>query len=166
VNLPLEFKCGLDRLFDGHVSSSACARVVGQPQKTAQYHTLALLFQVCTVAQHITSIDYDLQGAADFQSYAHDKLLAGLDQYIAALITAPPYSIAADQAQQISPWMAEGLVAHYAGDEVMPSDMQANIQSLSTATDYPTKLAGILLRSVWTDLPPPDNNVVLDLATR
>jgi hypothetical protein len=58
------------------------------------------------------------------------------------------------------------LVAHYAGDEVMPSDMQANIQSLSTATDYPTKLAGILLRSVWTDLPPPDNNVVLDLATR
>jgi len=57
-------------------------------------------------------------------------------------------------------------VAHYAGDEVMPSDMQVNIQSLSTATDYPTKLAGMLLESVWTDLPPPDNSVSLDLATR
>ncbi|HJX66600.1 MAG TPA: metallophosphoesterase [Polyangia bacterium] len=121
---------------------------------------------LAVTTQHITSIDYDLQGATDFQNYAHDKLLAGLDQYIAALITAPPYSIAADQAQQISPWMAEGLVAHYAGDELMPSDMRANIQSLYTATDYPTKLAGMLLQSVWTDLPPPDNNVALDLATR
>jgi len=116
--------------------------------------------------QHITSIDYDLQGAADFQSYAHDKLLAGLDQYIAALITAPPYSIAADQAQQISPWMAEGLVAHYAGDEVMPSDMQVNIQSLSTATDYPTKLCRHASGKCVDRLAPPDNSVSLDLATR
>jgi hypothetical protein len=116
--------------------------------------------------QHIAAIDYDLHGAADFQSYAHDKLLAGLDQYIASLIAAPPYSISADQAQQISPWMAEGLVAHYAGDEVMPADMQANIQTLRAAPGISTQLAATMLASVWTDLPPPDNNLTLDLATR
>ncbi|MGB8296315.1 MAG: metallophosphoesterase [Polyangia bacterium] len=116
--------------------------------------------------QHITSIDYDLQGAADFQTYAHDKLLAGLDQYIASLITAPPYSIDAAEAQQISPWMAEGLVAHYAGDEVMPADAQADIQSLSAAPGISIQLAATMLQSIWTDLPPPDNNLTLDLATR
>jgi 3',5'-cyclic AMP phosphodiesterase CpdA len=116
--------------------------------------------------QHITSIDYDLQGAADFPTYAHDKLLAGLDQYIASLITVPPYSISADQAQQISPWMAEGLVAHYAGDEVMSSDTQADIQTLRATGDIHTALAATMLQSIWTDLPPPDNNLTLDLATR
>jgi 3',5'-cyclic AMP phosphodiesterase CpdA len=131
------------------------------------YRIVDVAGDILTVTtQHITSIDYDLQGAADFPSYAHDKLLTGLDQYIAALITAPPYSIAADQAQQISPWMAEGLVAHYAGDEVMPSDMQVNIQSLRGSGDIHTQLAATMLESVWTDLPPPDNSVSLDLATR
>ena len=62
--------------------------------------------------------------------------------------------------------MAEGLVAHYAGDEVMPSDMQANIQSLRGSGDIHTQLAATMLESVWTDLPPPDNSVALDLATR
>jgi hypothetical protein len=32
--------------------------------------------------------------------------------------------------------------------------------------DVASKLAGGMLASVWTDLPPPDNNVTLDLATR
>jgi len=116
--------------------------------------------------QHITSIDYDLQGAADFPTYAHDKLLAGLDQYIASLITVPPYSISADQAQQISPWMAEGLLAHYVGDEFMSSDTQANIQTLRSTGDIHTALAATMLQSIWTDLPPPDNNLTLHLATR
>jgi len=116
--------------------------------------------------QHITSIAYDLQGAADFQQYSHDRLATGLDLFIAGLIAAPPYSIAADEAQQISPWLAEGLVAHYAGDEVMPSDAQANIQTLRAAPDLSTQLAASMLASVWTDLPPPDNDVTLNLATR
>jgi hypothetical protein len=116
--------------------------------------------------QHIAAIDYDLHGAADFKSYAHDKLLAGLDQYIASLIAAPPYSISADQAQQISPWMAEGLLAHYAGDEFMSSDTQVNIQTLRSTGDIHTALAATMLTSIWTDLPPPDNNLTLDLAAR
>lgn len=116
--------------------------------------------------QHITSIDYDLQGATSFQEYAHGRLLTGLDQLVASLITAPPYSIATDEAQQISPWLAQGLVAHYAGDEVMPADAQADVQTLMAYPDVASKLAGGMLASVWTDLPPPDNNVTLDLATR
>ena len=131
------------------------------------YRIVDVAGDTLTIAtQHITSIDYDLQGAADFQDYAHAKLLTGLDQFIAGLITAPPYSIAADEAQQISPWMAEGLVAHYAGDEVMPSDMQANIQTLRAVPDISTQLAASMLASIWTDLPPADNSVTLDLATR
>jgi len=116
--------------------------------------------------QHITSIDYDLQGADNFQDYAHDRLLTGLDQLVASLITAPPYAIATDEAQQISPWLAQGLVAHYAGDEVITADAQAEVQTIRAYPDVASQLAAGMLTSVWTDLPPPDNNVTLDLATR
>ena len=62
--------------------------------------------------------------------------------------------------------MAEELVAHYADDEVMPADMQANIPPLRAAPGISTQLAATMLASVWTDLPQPDDNLTLDLATR
>jgi hypothetical protein len=48
----------------------------------------------------------------------------------------------------------------------MSSDTQANIQTLRGTTDIHIQLAATMLTSIWTDLPPPDNNLSLDLATR
>ncbi len=50
--------------------------------------------------------------------------------------------------------------------EVMPADVPGEVQTLRAAPDLPTQLAATMLASIWTDLPPPDNNVSLDLATR
>jgi len=116
--------------------------------------------------QHITSIDYDLQGAADFQSYAHDKLLAGLDQYIAALITAPPYSIAATRPNRSRPGWPRGLVAHYAATRSCLPTCRSTYRAFPQPTDYPTKLAGHASGKCVDRLAPPDNSVSLDLATR
>lgn len=116
--------------------------------------------------QHITSIDYDLGGAPDFQTYAHDSLRLGLETLITTLIEAPPYSVAPTDASQLAPWLGDGLVAHYAGDEVMPVDAQAESQTLKSSSDGVKQLSGTMLQSIWTDLLPPDNTVTLDLAAR
>jgi len=116
--------------------------------------------------QHITSIDYDLGGAPDFQTYAHDSLRLGLETLITTLIEAPPYSVAPADAGQLAPWLGDGLVAHYAGDEVMPADALAEVQALKSSSNGVIQLSGTMLQSIWTDLPPPDNTVTLDLAAR
>jgi 3',5'-cyclic AMP phosphodiesterase CpdA len=172
---------GMGVVFTGHFHANDISRAAPSGSSKSIYDietgsavTYPCPYRVVDVAgdvlaiatRHITSIDYDLQGATDFQSYAHDKLLLGLDGLVAGLISAPPYSIAADESQQISPWLAEGLVAHYAGDEVMPAEAQANVQTLRATPDVAVQLAGTMLASVWTDLPPPDNDLTLDLATR
>ena len=82
------------------------------------------------------------------------------------MIEAPPYSVPADKAAQLSPWLGDGLLAHYAGDEVLPADADAESQLLLASPDAVEKLSGTMLRSIWTDLPPPDNDVTLDLAAR
>ena len=69
-------------------------------------------------------------------------------------------------ASQTAPWLGDGLVAHYAGDEVMPADVPQEVQTLQSSSGYVMKLSGTMLQSIWTDLPPSDNTVTLDLAGR
>ncbi len=116
--------------------------------------------------QHITSIAYDLGGAPDFQTYAHDSLRKGLESLITTLIEQPPYAVAPADAGQLAPWLGDGLVAHYAGDEVMPADALTEAQTLKSSSDGVMQLSGTMLQSIWTDLPPPDNTGTLDLAAR
>jgi 3',5'-cyclic AMP phosphodiesterase CpdA len=116
--------------------------------------------------KHVTSIDYDLKGEPDFQTYAHDSLRVGLGTLISTLVEAPPYSMSPDDSAQISPWLGDGLVAHYAGDEVLPADAAAEGQALLTSTGFVKQLAGAMLLSIYTDLQPADNTVTLDLAVR
>lgn len=121
---------------------------------------------LAVTSQHITSIDYDLGGKPDFQTLAHDSLRLGLETLITKLIEAPPYSVAPADAGELAPFLGDGLVAHYAGDEVMPADAAAKAQTLMASTDFVMSLSGTMLQSIYTDLPPPDNTVTLDLAAR
>jgi hypothetical protein len=131
------------------------------------YRVINLASDALTIStKHITSIDYDLKGAMDFQSYARDSLRVGLEELIANLVTQPPYSMPATDAAQLAPWLGDGLVAHYAGDEIMPSGALNESQALLSAKDFVHQLAGAMLQSIYTDLTPADNDVTLDLALR
>jgi hypothetical protein len=66
----------------------------------------------------------------------------------------------------LSPWLGDGLVAHYAGDEVMPADALAESQTLLSTGSFVEQLSGTMLQSIWTDLTPADNTITLDLAAR
>jgi len=116
--------------------------------------------------KHVTAIDYDLGGAPDFQSYAHKSLRVGLEALIPELIAQAKYAITDSEAAEVSPWLADGLVAHYAGDEVIPLDVPAEVQTWLASGIGVELLAGMMLQSIWTDLEPPDNSGILNLATR
>ena len=45
----------------------------------------------------------------------------------------------------------------------MPAEASAEVQSLAATTGFYEQLAGVMLQSIWTDLPPPDNEVTIDL---
>ena len=131
------------------------------------YRIVNLASDTLTITtKHVTTIDYDLRGATDFQSYAHDDLRVGLASLIASLIEAPPYSIATSEAATLSPWLGDGLVAHYAGDEFYTTAAQSEAQSLMSSAGLVEQLAGTMLQSIYTDLPPADNVVTIDLSTR
>jgi len=115
---------------------------------------------------HITAIDYDLGGKPDFQTLAHDSLRMGLETLITKLIEAPPYSVTPADAADLAPYLGDGLLAHYAGDEIMPALAAAKAQTLMSSTDFVMKLSGTMLQSIYSDLPPPDNALTLDLAAR
>jgi 3',5'-cyclic AMP phosphodiesterase CpdA len=116
--------------------------------------------------KHVTAIDYDLQGAPDFQTYAHDRLRVGLETLIPELMAQAQYTLTDAEAAEVSPWLGDGLVAHYAGDEVMPANVPGEVQTLMFSGNGVELLAGMMLQSIWTDLPPADNTLVLDLAAR
>jgi 3',5'-cyclic AMP phosphodiesterase CpdA len=116
--------------------------------------------------KHVTAIDYDLRGAPDFQTYAHDHLRVGLETLIPELILQSKYVLTDSDAVEISPPLADGLVAHYAGDEVMPAEVPATVQTFVASGSGVKLLSGLMLASIWTDLPPADNTVTLELAAR
>jgi len=104
--------------------------------------------------------------APDFQTYAHDKLRVGLEALIPQLILQSNYVISDAEATASSPSPPDGLVVHYAGDEVMPPDVPGAVKTLLGSGDAVEILAGMMLQNIWTDLRPADNTVVLELAAR
>ncbi|MBN2371626.1 MAG: metallophosphoesterase [Vicinamibacteria bacterium] len=118
------------------------------------------------ITKYITAIDHDLGLAPDFQTYANDNQRLRLVPLTAELIQSPPYSLPAKRAAEIAPWLADGLVAHYLGDEAISPDVRAQIQSLFVSGRLVEQLAAVMLQSIWTDLPPADNDVTLDLAVQ
>jgi len=172
---------GVGAVFTGHFHAHDVTRgaIAGLTQsihdiETGSTVTYPCSYRVVDVAshtltittKHVTAIDYDLGGAADFPSYAHDSLRLGLEDLITSLIEAPPYSMPADRAADIAPWLGDGLLAHYVSDEVMPAEVLAKSQALRSSASFVEQLAGTMLQSIWTDLDPGDNTVTLDLATR
>ena len=71
----------------------------------------------------------------------------------------PPYNVPPEVADQIAPLFADAMLAHLGGDEIITPEANAGIQAIS---EISPDLAGILL-GLYTDLPPADNDLVVDL---
>lgn len=130
----------------------------------------------------VSSINYDLKGAANFQTYALNAMYTGLREMFLQLATGvlvgQGYSsdtaakLAAEMAaKQVAPnvtvsdLFVKAALAHYHGDESLYATTKAMIQDLTSSGDPATKLMGQNMLSMSTDIPPADNKVTIDLLT-
>jgi hypothetical protein len=66
---------------------------------------------------------------------------------------------------ELAPWIADAFVAHYGGDERPAGSETLKTGGLSLAGRLAVASQGSLVTGLWTDLPPGDNDVTLDLVS-
>jgi 3',5'-cyclic AMP phosphodiesterase CpdA len=109
--------------------------------------------------EHIDHIYYPGLNGVSFQDFEKAFSLNGFEIQAKYMLMSPPYYVPEDVATQIAPVFAEAMLAHFAGDETISAEANAAIQSVS---EISPDLAGIIL-GLYTDLPPKDNELEVDL---
>jgi 3',5'-cyclic AMP phosphodiesterase CpdA len=143
---------GTSRLYDVEtgslVTSPSPYRLVHLDVPTATYDI---------TTRHVTSI---ASHPSDFPAWSHQFLDTGMTALTLYQLTHAPYGLDAATAAAIAPLVVGGLEAHYAGDEVAPPAVTA---AMLGSSDPLTVALGQSIYGLWTDLPPPDNDVSIDV---
>lgn len=101
---------------------------------------------------------------ADFQEYARAYVLEGIGGI--ATRTIQGFGVDRAEAERLAQQVAQAFVAHYAGDENLPSGQEAiQTKGLSTRAETVINFRKDLVIGLWGDLEPPDNNITIDLKT-
>jgi hypothetical protein len=76
------------------------------------------------------------------------------------------YKVDSAEAEDLAQQVAEAFVAHQAGDEKLPPEIDAiRTQGLSLPGWFVVNFRKDLVQGLWNDLEPPDNNINIDLKT-
>jgi 3',5'-cyclic AMP phosphodiesterase CpdA len=98
----------------------------------------------------------------DFEAYAKQYLLDGMTVYISKIVQG--YKVDPLEADKIAKELVLGYTAHVAGDEQLaPGQKMVTETGLSPLAWAVVQLRKDLIIGLWTDLPPADNNVTLNL---
>jgi 3',5'-cyclic AMP phosphodiesterase CpdA len=116
----------------------------------------------------ITNIAYNL-GGVPFPTYASNYLHTGLIGIATYMLMSPPYNLPPATAQFLAPAMADAFVAHYQGDEI-PAAISPQtwgiINYLLSQPDPMSQMMAYTLLSLFSDLPPADNHLTIDLLSK
>jgi hypothetical protein len=118
-----------------------------------------------TIESHtITEIDYD-HGGVPFPEYAYSYLYEGILNFSTELLI-DLLEFSPIEADDLAPYTSLVFVAHYIGDEQMDAlSRQKIIELLFDYKNSVKRFLGLELIFLWSDLPPPDNNITIDLIT-
>lgn len=138
-----------NKLFDIQTGSLVTAPI--------QYRIMTLEGNKLEIKTHtVQHIAASLPGGVNFPTFANLFLSQHLDgyfnYYLANVLGAP-----APLAAFAAPIFRNGIMAHFAGDEKLPSDQSAKIDELAT---FSQQLAGIVT-TLWTDTGEMDNNTTV-----
>ncbi|MEI8086307.1 MAG: metallophosphoesterase [Paludibacter sp.] len=97
-----------------------------------------------------------------FDTYAKTFLSEHLDGYFQYVLM-NLYNVPAEYALGFAPYFKAAAMAHFAGDETMPSEVLQQFSELNTLD--PTKTLSNVLGSLWTDINTPDNNLTINMET-
>jgi 3',5'-cyclic AMP phosphodiesterase CpdA len=100
----------------------------------------------------------------DFQEYARAYVQSGIEGIATRAIMG--YKVNQGEAEKLAGQVAQAFVAHYAGDEKLPPSQEAmQTKGLSIPGWVVVNFRKDLVIGLWNDLPPPDNNITIDLKT-
>jgi 3',5'-cyclic AMP phosphodiesterase CpdA len=165
-------KAGLKVIFTGHFHShDAVQRTFGNLSLTDIETGSPVIydspFRIVNVlnnklyitTRHVDRISFPGLNGIAFHEYEKSFSLKGFEFQAKYMLMNPPYNVPEEVAIQIAPVFAEAMLAHFAGDETISAEIDAKIQAINEI--YPD-LANIIY-GLYTDLPPADNNLVVDL---
>ncbi len=95
----------------------------------------------------------------DFREYARRFFLESMRGYLASLLTR--YEFTGEEQELLIPQLSAGLLAHSMGDE-HPPDVILDLKGIGFWHKSMIGFRRKQFESVWRDLAPPDNNVVID----
>lgn len=111
---------------------------------------------------HITSIEGYETG---FPEYSKEYVTEGLQNI--GLDMLDDYGLTGDKAQVIVGQIADAGLAHYTGDETLPEgEVAVTSEGSGIIGWFVVLFRGDLLRSMWRDLPPADNDLHISFAVR
>jgi 3',5'-cyclic AMP phosphodiesterase CpdA len=117
--------------------------------------------QAAIETEHIESIP---SHPNDFQEFARAYVQSGIEGI--AVQTIMGYKVNQTEAENLAGQVAQAFLAHYAGDENLPVGQEAiQTSGLSIPGWVVVNFRKGLVTGLWHDLPPPDNNVTIDLNT-
>ncbi|MFA5400971.1 MAG: metallophosphoesterase [Dehalococcoidia bacterium] len=116
--------------------------------------------QVATIEQE--SVTYIASHPENFPAYAKQYLQDGIATIATGVLTG--YKIDRPEAEKIAQEIAVGFGAHYGGDEQLaPGQTMVTETGLSPLAWAVIQYRKDLILGLWKDLPPPDNNLTINL---
>jgi len=101
-----------------------------------------------------------------FTEHAEAFLLEGITGLALALVQAPidqgGFGLTPRQADIFAPHAAAGFMAHYAGEEIQDPTTMLTVAAFMISPEANVQQLGLALGSLYSDLPPADNAVIID----
>jgi len=99
----------------------------------------------------------------DFAQYAHTDIVDGVASIATKAIE--DFGVDSENALKLATQVADAMVAHYAGDELLPAGQPAISAKGTGLKGFLVVFARKgLLTGLWHDLPPADNGITIDLS--
>lgn len=149
---------GSSTLYDIETGSLVTAPV---PYRTINFNIANMTMAISTST--VSTLPYF---PGNFVTFSQSFLQTGLTGLTTGMLSAAPYSMSGALLSEAVSLVVPAMMAHYAGDEVPSATTLATIASLMSSTNATTASFGQSLGSLWTDIPPADNNVTLTLASQ
>lgn len=110
--------------------------------------------------EYVTAIE---SHAVDFVNYAKSYLEDGLTTITLYQLAHAPYNLSEPTLSAVAGLVVSALMAHYAGDEAADAETIATYGAMLASEDPVTRALGQSLAALWTDAPPADNEVSVEL---
>ena len=107
---------------------------------------------------HVTNISRH----ENFAAFARDYTKNGFETLAKNIMES--YWVSKEDQEYIAPFISKAFIAHYYGDEIVPQDeILPDSSKLGLFGKIVLSLKKDLIISIWNDINPADNNVVLDV---